>query len=31
MFFTVLGVLTTVCAGTYGLFRLTAFVEGREW
>lgn len=29
--FTVLGVVVTVCVGFYGLTRLTAFCEGREW
>lgn len=31
MFFTVTGVVVTVCAGFYALMRLTAFCEGRKW
>lgn len=31
MFFTILGVVVTVLVGFYGLMRLTAFCEGREW
>lgn len=30
MFFTVAGVIVTVCAGFDALMRLTAFCEGRE-